>query len=172
MRLFLNLFLLLFFALPLALAGLIYLAVDTQPSINRAAEITPSSIERAKRILDQNDPRKLAPGARRTITVDPADIDLAANYLARQYFAGGARVQLKRHSVHIGASLRASMIPLPIYLNIDSVLSEDGALPKLETLRLGQISIPPWLAYWIMPRLFAYAFNDADILLFRMSSRK
>jgi len=95
MRLFLKLFVLLFFALPLALAGAIYLAVDTQPSLNRAAEITPWNIERAKRILDQNDPRKLTPGARRTITVDQADIDLAANYLARQYFAGGARVQFE-----------------------------------------------------------------------------
>ena len=113
MRLFLKLFVPLFFALPLALAGAIYLAVDTQPSLNRAAEITPWNIERAKRILDQNDPRKLTPGARRTITVDQADIDLAANYLARQYFAGGARVQLKWHFVHIGASLRAPMIPLP-----------------------------------------------------------
>ena len=112
MRLFLKLCFLLFFALPLAVAGVIYLAVDTQPSINRAAEITPSNIERAKRILDQNDPRKLTPGARRTITVDQADIDLAANYLARQYFAGGARVQLKRHSVHIGASVRAPTPPI------------------------------------------------------------
>ncbi len=172
MRLFLKLFVPLFFALPLALAGAIYLVVDSQPSLNRAAEITPWNIERAKRILDQNDPRKLTPGARRTITVDQADIDLAANYLARQYFAGGARVQLKRHSVHIGASLRAPMIPWPIYLNLDSVLSENGALPKLETLRLGQISLPPWLAYWIIPRLFAYAFNDADIRSFQNVIKK
>jgi len=172
MRLFLKLFFLLFFLLPFAVAGVIYLAVDTQPSINRAAEITPSNIERAKRILDQNDPRKLAPGAHRTITVDHADIDLAANYLARQYFAGGARVQLKRNSMRIGASLRAPMVPLPVYLNLDSVLSEDGALPKLETLRLGQISIPPRLAYWIIPRLFAYAFNDADIRSFQNVIKK
>ena len=41
MRLFLKLLVPLFFAFPLALAGVIYLAVDTQPSLNRAAEITP-----------------------------------------------------------------------------------------------------------------------------------
>ena len=148
-----------------------FLAVDTQPSLNRAAEITPWNIERAKPILDQNDPRKLTPGAHRTITVDQADIDLAANYLARQYFAGGARVQLKHNSVHIGASLRAPMIPLPIYLNLESVLSENGALPKLATLRLGQMS-SPWLAYWIIPRFFAYAFNDADIRSFQNVIKK
>jgi len=53
---------------------LIYLAVDTQASINRAAEITLSSIERAKRILDQNDPSKLKSGARRTISVRQSDL--------------------------------------------------------------------------------------------------
>jgi len=36
MRLFLKLFVPLFFALPLALAGAIYLVVDSQPSLNRA----------------------------------------------------------------------------------------------------------------------------------------
>src|SRR6266705_2759106 len=85
MRIFLKLFFQLLFVLPLA--------VDTEPSINRAAEITPSNSERAKRILDQNDPRKLKPGARRTISVSQNDLDLAANYLARQYAAGGARVR-------------------------------------------------------------------------------
>ncbi len=118
---------------------MIYLAVDTQASINRAAEITLSSIERAKRILDQNDPRKLKSGARRTISVRQSDLDLAAYYLARQYAAGGARVQLQRGLVNIAASLRLPLIPLPICLNLDALLVEDGALPRIESLRLGKV---------------------------------
>ena len=95
MRLFFKLLVLCFLALPFVVAGIIYLAIDTAPSIKRAAEITPANIERAKRILDQNDPRKFKPGARRTIVVSQKDLDLAANYAARQYAAGGARVELK-----------------------------------------------------------------------------
>ena len=172
MRLFLKLFFLLFFVLPLALAGLLYLAVDTEPSINRAAEITPSNIERAKRILDQNDPRKLKPGAHRTISVSQNDFDLAANYLARQYAAGGARVRLQRGRLNTGASLKPPMVQLPIYINLDAVLAEDGALPRIASLRIGKISIPPWLAYWMIPRLFALTFNDADINSFRSVIKK
>jgi len=172
MRLFLKLFFLLFFVLPLSLAGLLYLAVDTEPSINRAAEITPSNIERAKRILDQNDPRKLKPGARRTISVSQNDLDLAANYLARQYAAGGARVRLQRGSLNIGASLKPPMVQLPIYINLDAVLAEDGVLPRIASLRIGKISIPPWLAYWMIPRLFALIFNDADIRSFQNVIKK
>src|SRR6266496_3333274 len=125
MRGLFKLILFLILALPLALAGVVYLAVDSAPNINRAAEITPSNIERAKRILDQNDPRKLKPGARRTISVSQNDLDLAVNYLARQYAAGGARVQLKRGAADIGASLRLPIIPLPTYLNCEATVVED-----------------------------------------------
>ena len=163
MRFLLKLIFFLLLAVPLILAGAVYLAIDTEANINRAAEITPSSIERAKRILDQNDPRRLKSGARRTISVGASDLDHAANYLARQYAAGGARVQLKRGAAEVGASLRLPMIPARIYLNFDAVLTEDGALPRLESLQVGKISIPPWLAHWLIPRLFALTFADLDI---------
>jgi len=172
MRCLFKLILFLILALPLAIAGVVYLAVDSAPNINRAAEITPSNIERAKRILDQNDPRKLKPGARRTISVSQNDLDLAANYLARQYAAGGARVQLKRGTTDIGASLRLPMIPLPTYLNCEATLVEDGALPRFGSLRIGRIPIPAWAAYWLLPRLFTLAFPDADVRSFSKAIKK
>ncbi|HEX2929288.1 MAG TPA: hypothetical protein VHV54_06220 [Candidatus Binatia bacterium] len=172
MRLFFKLFLLIIIALPLVAAGIIYLAVDSAPTINRAAEITPANIERAKRILDQNDPRKLKTGARRTISVSASDLDLAANYLARQYARGGARVQLKRGIAEIGASLRLPIVSPPIYLNVDATLGEAGALPGIESLRVGELPLPPFLAYWLIPRLFALAFDDADIRSFRNVIKK
>ena len=170
MRLLFRLFILLFVILPLAVIGLVYLAVDTQPSLNRAAEITPSNIERAKRVLDQNDPRRLTPGAHRTIVVTQGDLDLAAKYLARQYFAGGARVDLRHGAIKVAASLRAPA--LPIYLNFASTLVEDGALPRIASLRVGRIPVPPWLAYAAIPRLFALTFNDADLRSFENVIKK
>jgi uncharacterized protein YfiM (DUF2279 family) len=166
MRFLIKLILFLILALPLAFAGVVYLAIDSAPNINRIAEITPSNIERAKRILDQNDPRKLKPGERRTISVSQGDLDLAANYLARQYAAGGARVQLKRGAADIGASLRLPMISLPIYLNFEATLAEDGALPRFAVLRVGKISIPAWVANRLIPHLFTLAFGDADLRSF------
>ena len=108
MRFLLKLLLTLVVILPTALGAVIYLAIDTLPSINRAADITPASIERAKRILDQNDPRKMKPGVRRTISVGENDLDQAANYLARQYAGGGARIELDRGAAYVAASLRVA----------------------------------------------------------------
>jgi hypothetical protein len=172
MRFLIKVILLLILALPLILAGAVYLAIDTEPNINRAAEITPASIERAKHILEQNDPRKLKSGARRTISVGAGDLDLAANYLARQYASGGARVQLNRGTAQVGASLRLPMIPARTYLNFDATLAEDGAWPRFESVRVGKISIPPGLAHWLIPHLFALAFADADIRSFSRVIKK
>jgi hypothetical protein len=172
MRFLLKLIFFLILALPVILAGAVYLALDTEPNINRAAEITPDSIERAKRILEQNDPRALKSGARRTISVGATDLDHAANYLARQYAAGGARVQLKRGSADVRASLRLPMLPTQIYLNFDAALTEDGALPRFESLRVGDVWIPPRVAEWLIPRLFALAFTDLDIRSFSRIIKK
>ncbi|MEK7249592.1 MAG: hypothetical protein AAB209_04135, partial [Bacteroidota bacterium] len=94
MRLIFRLILLFLFLVPLALVGAVFLAVDDQPRVHRTAEVTPANIERARRILDRNDPRKLQSGVRRTITISQQDFDLAANYLANRYSRGSARVVL------------------------------------------------------------------------------
>ena len=162
MRLLFKLLVALIIILPVALVALIYIAVDTQPSINRAAEVTPASIERAKRILDQNDPRKLKSGTRRTISVSEKDLDDAANYLARQYAGGGARIELKRGTAHLGASLRLPALPLGIYLNLESELAEDGALARFDSFRVGQLPVPAWLAQRMIPRLLGIVVDEPD----------
>jgi hypothetical protein len=167
MRFLLKLFLTLIVILPIALGAMIYLAIDTFPSINRAADISPASIERAKRILDQNDPRKMKPGVRRTISVRENDLDHAANYLARQYAAGGARVELKRGAAQVAASLRIPKLPLGIYANIDAHLAEGGSLAHIDSLRIGRLSIPGWLAQWMVPRLLTTVIEEDDLRSFR-----
>ncbi|MGH7855612.1 MAG: hypothetical protein ACREP3_19360 [Candidatus Binatia bacterium] len=172
MRFLIKLLLALIVVLPILLAAIIYLAIDTAPSIDRAAEITPASIERAKRILNQNDPRKLRPGVRRTILVRENDLDHAANYLARQYAGGGARVELKRGAARLGASLRLPRLPVEIYLNLETELAESGSLAQVDSLRLGRLAIPGWLANWLIPRLLGSVIEEADLGSFRRVIKK
>jgi hypothetical protein len=163
MRLLIKLTFALVLLLPIALAAIVYFALDTSPSINRSADITPASIERAKRILDQNDPRKLKPGTRRTILVGENDLDHAANYLARQYAGGGARVELKSGAAQVSASLRVPALPLGIYLNFETELAEAGSLAKIDSLKVGQLPVPGWLANWMVPRLLDVMAQEADV---------
>lgn len=163
MRFFFKLLLLLIFALPLALIGVAFLIVDTQPTVSRAAEVTPGSIERAKRILDQNDPRKLKSGARRTVAISQGDLDLAANYLAHQYARGSARVALKNRGAEIAASLRLPMLPVGLFVNLNAAWVEDGSQLRWQYLRIGRLSLPPELAYWLVSRAIAVGFGGVDL---------
>lgn len=162
MRFLFRLILLLIFVLPLAIALAIYLAIDSHPTIDRAASITPASVERAKRTLDQNDPRRLKSGERRTVSTSAADLDLAANYLAQQFARGSARVELRGANAQVGASLRLPLIPIPLFVNIDAALAENDPTASLESLRIGQLPVPAWLARWSAPRLLSWLVPELD----------
>ena len=162
MRFLFKLLLLLMLALPLALVGAAVLIIETQPTVSRAAEVTPGSIERAKRILDQNDPRKLKSGARRTVVISQNDLDLAANYMAQQYAGASARVALKNRAVELSASRSLPLIPIGLFVNVDAVLVEDGSLLSWQYLRIGRLSLPPQIAQWLFQRGLVLAFDAVD----------
>jgi hypothetical protein len=150
MRFVLKLFLIIAVAVPLAAASVLYLAIDLEPTVRRAAEITPSNIERAKQVLDQNDPRKLRTGSRRSITFNQQDLDVAANYLAHFYANGGARLILNNRKAELAASLRPPQIPVIFYFNVTAKLTGWSPLPRLDELRVGRLVIPGLIADWLM----------------------
>ena len=150
MRFVLKLFLIIAVAVPLAAASVLYLAIDLEPTVRRAAEITPSNIERAKQVLDQNDPRKLRTGTRRSITLNQQDLDVAANYLAHFYANGGARLILNNRKAELAASLRPPQIPVIFYFNVTAKLTGGSPLPRLDELRVGRLVIPGLIADWLM----------------------
>lgn len=137
-------------ALPLAIGGAAYLAVADQPTVNRAAEFTPAHIERAKRIVEKNDPRTMKAGVLRTISLSQEDADLALNYLASRYAKGSSRVVLRPGAAAISASIELPRNPLGRFLNISAVLHETAALPAFDVLQFGRLSVPPWLADYLL----------------------
>src|SRR5262249_2330961 len=144
----LKLFLLCVALAPLAVLGMVLLAIDKHPTVDRVAEITPQNIERAKRILDQNDPRRLKSGTRQTISVSRRDLDLAANYLVHRYGRGRAGGSLGDKTAQIDASARFPENPFCRFVNVEATLRENGSLPRLEHLRIGGVSLPGSVAEW------------------------
>ena len=160
MRLLLKLILSLMLALPLAVLYALYLAIDRNPTIDRAAEITPANIERAKRVFEQNDPRRLKSGARGTIVITQNDLDLAANYLAHRYGDGSARVTLGENRFAINASLCRRQLPIGLCINVDTALYEDAPLPRFEQLRVGRLPVPGFIADWLLMRTIVLLFGQ------------
>src|SRR5437899_5833978 len=162
MRLFLKLLLVFMLAVPVIAAGALLLAGDNHPAIDRTAEITPQNIERAKRILDNNDQRKLKSGAQRTILLSQADLDLAANYLTHRYARGSARVVLEGGSAQIEASAHLPENPIGRFINAETLLTQNGALPRIEHLRIGGLSLPGWLADWLLGQSLTRALGEEN----------
>jgi hypothetical protein len=160
MRAALQLFLFVTLAVSLIVAAALLLAIDRQPLIHRAAEITPESIGRAKRILDANNPRRLRTGEQRTIFVSDGDLDLAANYLTQQYTGGSARLILHDRNAQITASVPVRKGPIRIYINVDAVLAEAAPQPSIKRLRLGRLPLPRWLADWLLQKAIIHAIGE------------
>lgn len=139
-------FLLLLIAVPFVLAGILYLVMADQPTINRVAEFTPVHIERAKHIIKTNDPRTMKPGVLRTLALSQEEVDLAVNYLASRYARGSSRIVLQPGKVMFSASFELPPNPFGRFLNISALLHESDGLPVFDQPQIGQLSIPEWLA--------------------------
>jgi hypothetical protein len=139
-------------AIPLTFASAIYFAVDQEPILRRAAEVTTANIERARQVIEQNNPRALRSGQRQSVTLSQQDLDLAANYLAHFYANGSARLTLNDGSARLLASLRPPWFPVIFYFNVTAVLVEATPLPQFEQVYVGRLEIPGFIANWLAKR--------------------
>lgn len=163
MRLLLKLIVAGLVAVPLCLVGVLLLAIDSVPAVDRAAEVTPANIERAKQILDANNPRYIKSGTIKTITVSQTDFDLAANYLAHRFAAGSARVALRDGAANVTASLRLPIARVRRFVNLEAALRDGAGLPPFEYLKIGAITLPGSLADWLLQKALSQALGIEEL---------
>ena len=145
--------LLLFVGLPLAILAAVALAFDDLPNIAGSADPTPGTIARAQVLLRQHDPRTARDGQLRTVVLTSTDIADLVNYAMSRAGRGGVEVRLQPREVVVQAS-----VPMPRnrfggyltflgdYINIFALLGETSGIPLVETLRVGQLPVPSWVA--------------------------
>lgn len=158
--------------LPLLCIGLLAAAVENQPKVARAMDLNPQSLERADRILRQNDPRRLRPGQVRAIQIAEPDLALALNVLAHRLVRGSARIVLNPGTAELALTLP---LPEPLagrYLNAEATLvpSASGVL-RFERLRIGRVRLPAGPANWLAVRCLA-ALVGADTVELAASTIK
>ena len=163
MRRALLLFTLLVLALPLVLVAAVSLALQDRPLVTRPAALGPAQIERAKGILDDNDPRRLKAGARRTVSLSQQDIDLLANYFASRYARGGAQIALRPGVATVVATAELPANPAGRFLNVRASVHDTGALPRLEDVSIGRLPVPDLLANAVLDRAWAKLQENEDV---------
>ena len=157
--------------LPLLLALLVPLvALQSEPAVVGDAELAPEDVARAVALLRTHDPRQARAGRVSTALVRERDVEVALSHGARRWLpgtsgrasfeAGVARIQLSTHLSalpQLGAGAAALATPFGRWINIELVLQETGGWPALESLRVGRLPVPAWLAEPLAARLLERA---------------
>ena len=163
MRRALLLLFLLILAAPLAVVAALVLALEDRPLVARPAALGAAQIERVKRILDDNDPRRLKAGVQRTVSLPQEDVDLLANYFASRHARGGARVALQPGVATIATSAELPANPVGRFMNVRASLRDAGALPpRLEDVTIGRLPVPDFLANAALDHAWAKLLGNDD----------
>jgi hypothetical protein len=59
-----------------------------------------------------------------------------------------------------------------LYLNIDAELTEIDSSVRFQSLSIGRVVVPGWLAQWALPRLLAYGLPNLDFQAFGNAVKK
>lgn len=138
----------------LAVGALLWWGLAASPVLTEGRSLSHEDIARARALLRQHDPRRLAPGSRRAIEIPQQDLDLAVQYLVNKTLGGRARTTMAEDRLRLEASVRIPRWPLRPYLNLDILLHSEDGQPRLGRVRLGSLAIPgalagPIAAWWI-----------------------
>jgi hypothetical protein len=141
MRLLLKLLLWLLVLSPVALAALAWFALEKQPLVGQYRTLNHTDIARARRVIKENDPRRLPAGTERKVRISERDLNRVANYLLQR--AGGSlQAELRPNLALLSSSVRIPGLPMKPYLNIRLRVTDSGGEPRVLALRIGQLSIP------------------------------
>jgi len=138
--------------LPIVLAvALVVAALDQVPLVSRDETISQASIAEAKRLLANNDPRRLQKGDERTAVIPATLIDAAINHLAsRSMGARGSFFLADHHTAEVRLTVRVPGMPGTRYLNLRTVFEAAAGEPRIVKASISSLSIPAVLAEWLI----------------------
>jgi len=132
--------------LALAVGGLFLLAIESTPLVVRDATISPLAIAQARWLLRANDPRRLRQGDLRETGIPLGLIDEGSNYVATRFLRGRGSFQIADTSAEFRFTVALPGSAGQRFLNLRLGLREQEGKPRLDSVRVGPLSISPTLA--------------------------
>ena len=113
MRFFFRLLGVVIFTLPFVLVIAAYFSLQEQALVKQATTLSYSDINRAKKIIKENDPRQLKEGQKKSITLSEQDVSIALNYLFSQlvHVKGGIETRFSEQAININGTLMTASQP-------------------------------------------------------------
>lgn len=143
-------------ALPFAL-------VEDRPRVEASTRLKPPQVARARALLAEHDPRRLRDGDVRALSLSADELELVLNYVLDQLGGGASRVTVGTQ--RLDAALTATLPANPVgrYVNLELGLSEVGAQPLVERLRIGRVSVPSLFVNPLLAGALRVAYASAGL---------
>ena len=152
MHFVLRLLLLLLILIPLAVSALVWFSLSPRPAVALRIEASYEDIERAKRVLEMNDPRGFPPGSEHTVRMSERDINLALNYLARKIARSAVQVTAQTNHLELAGTMDLPLISARPYLNLLAHIEAANGTLRVSRLRVGSVPVPAAVAVWAFAR--------------------
>ena len=139
----------LFFSLILvsvaAIMGIVGFGLEEQPLVTSRQNLSHKDVERAKRLLKQNDPDKLKQNSINTLAVSERDLNLLLNYGLSRIDVLAGQLDLSAGNLSAQLTLSLPKNPFGSYLNIFTSVFHASDQFQVEKFRMGKLIIPSWL---------------------------
>ena len=150
MKVLLRALVVLIVGLPLLAIAIVLMCFQDRPLVSTTVQLTPYDIEKAKRILDEHDPRKAGRDGLQTVTIDQRDVETTLNYIASRIGHGSVRVVLRPGAAWLQGTVEVPRSPIGRYVNVDAALRETSALPHFDHLKIGSVPVPVIIADYLL----------------------
>ena len=148
---FLALFLLL-----LSIPVFIWFSLAETPLVIQQEQLSAADISRAQQIVKTTNPYSMRDGQTQTLSLSEHDLNLAVNYLSRQYLKSSSLIHLNQQQLQIQSTHQLPILITKKYLNIELVFNENQKIPEIDSLTIGSISIPKYILYPTVRGLINY----------------
>jgi len=128
------------------LIALPFLLIEQTATVRGQIGNSPVQVDRAKALLKRNDPRRLKSGEVVTQWIDEEEITLIAGYALSQLKGGGVNIELHPGRAYTQLTLGLPDNPIGNYLNIAIYFSQWSSTLTIESLTIGSVTVPGWIA--------------------------
>ena len=122
-----------------------------QPLVSTSVQLTPHDIEKAKRILDEHDPRKAGRDGLQTVAIDQRDLEHDAELHGEPHRSWrGARRAASGDGVGCRGQSSCRAVRSVATSTSTPRCAKPGALPRFDRLKIGSVPVPGVLADYVL----------------------
>lgn len=135
---------------------MLLLSLETSPGLVTEQQLSNQELSRIETLLLESTPQSPSNASLHELQLNTQELNLLLRYAVNIMSLPAdwaAQTQLSQHNLNAQLTVRLSESPLPLYLNVEADLIEEGNLLTLQALQIGKIGVPDRFLQFTLRRL-------------------